>query len=293
MQLFAVTFVCLAATTVNGLQERKDKLEKLSTKENVVLGMTAGCGSKVVNYPLLVLKNYSQQGLGMPSLKPWKLYRGLPTAMLSLGSTTSIQFGFAGFFQKSLRRITPNDNFIKAGGSFLGGLASGVPCSVWELTMINQQRFGGSLLGTPIRIVQNHGMLNLFRGITMTLGREACFTLAMLALTPMIQQALVKKFPQLPSSTALAAGALSGAIFSATITHPMDTIKTCLQGDLAGHKYRNTIQTYSRLCSDAGGFTGLFKGLEWRIGLIATTFFLVNDIKDRLAPRLFPEESIC
>ena len=34
---------------------------------------------------------------------------------------------------------------------------------------------------------------------------------------------------------------------------------------------------------------GLFKGLGWRITLISTTFFLVNDLKVRLAPVLFPE----
>ena len=33
---------------------------------------------------------------------------------------------------------------------------------------------------------------------------------------------------------------------------------------------------------------GLFKGLSWRIGLIATTFFLVNKIKQNLAPVMFP-----
>ena len=33
---------------------------------------------------------------------------------------------------------------------------------------------------------------------------------------------------------------------------------------------------------------GLFKGLAYRIVLIATTFFLVNKFKDGLAPIMFP-----
>ena len=33
---------------------------------------------------------------------------------------------------------------------------------------------------------------------------------------------------------------------------------------------------------------GLFKGLAYRIVLIATTFFLVNKFKDGLAPMMFP-----
>ena len=47
--------------------------------------------------------------------------------------------------------------------------------------MIQQQRFGGSLLGTPARFVQEYGaMFSLSRGVTMTIGRESMFTMSML-----------------------------------------------------------------------------------------------------------------
>ena len=121
----------------------------------------------------------------------------------------------------------------QVGGAFLGGLASGVPCSIWELIMIQQQRFGGSLLGTPLRIASEYGAQGIFRGVTTTCGRESMFTMAMLGITPVIQHNLVTGPYQLEKNTALAAGALTGACFAATLTHPLDTIKTCMQAGRA------------------------------------------------------------
>ena len=37
------------------------------------------------------------------------------------------------------------------------------------------------------------------------------------------------------------------------------------------------------------GVAGLFKGLNWRIVLIATTFFLVNKFKVVILPIAFPD----
>eukprot|EP00633_Aureoumbra_lagunensis_P010094 CAMPEP_0197317260 /NCGR_PEP_ID=MMETSP0891-20130614/46158_1 /TAXON_ID=44058 ORGANISM="Aureoumbra lagunensis, Strain CCMP1510" /NCGR_SAMPLE_ID=MMETSP0891 /ASSEMBLY_ACC=CAM_ASM_000534 /LENGTH=167 /DNA_ID=CAMNT_0042807145 /DNA_START=396 /DNA_END=899 /DNA_ORIENTATION=+ len=154
--------------------------------------------------------------------------------------------------------------------------------------MIQQQRFGGSIISAPSRIFSQYGLHGLFRGLAMTLGRESIFTLSMLGITPAIQKELVER-SGLDSSSALAGGALSGAIFAATITHPLDTIKTCLQGDVQGIKFKTHAQTFSLLIQEShGSFLGLFKGLNWRIALISTTFFLVNDFKDRFAPFLFP-----
>jgi solute carrier family 25 carnitine/acylcarnitine transporter 20/29 len=260
-------------------------LAKLSGGQNCVLGMVAGMACKSINYPLLSWKNSVQQGLGV-SFNPAVVYRGLPMAMLNLGGTTAVQFGTTGFFQRGLAKGCDKDT-AEMGGAFLGGLASGVPCSVWELTMIQQQRFGGSIVSTPARILGAFGGAGLLRGLTMTLGRESLFTMAMLGITPQIQRKLVESSGT-EKHTALAAGALTGAIFSATLTHPMDTIKTCLQGDLERSKFK-TVTTTGQLLVAENGVTGLFKGLSFRISLIATTFFLINNFKQALGPVLYPE----
>ena len=169
-------------------------LKRLSGNQNLLLGMVSGCGSKMINYPLLVWKNASQQGLKI-EMNPKKLYRGLPVGMLNLGGTTAVQFWATGFFQKLIsakgQEITPSE---KMQAAFLGGIASGIPCSVWELTMIQQQRFGGSIMSANMRIINEHGVTALARGSIMTMGRESMYTMAMLGVAPSIQSELVSRF---------------------------------------------------------------------------------------------------
>jgi solute carrier family 25 carnitine/acylcarnitine transporter 20/29 len=262
-------------------------LGRLSSSENLVLGVSAGVASKLCNYPLLVNKNLTQQGLPL-CFNPRTVYRGLPVACLNIGTTTGVQFFLTGVILKMIqsnpKNSTPSEKMI---GSAAAGALSGIPCSIWELTMIQQQRFGGSLLGTPARMAASHGISTLLRGSITAMGRESMFTMGMLGITPNIQQALAESSGLNPS-VATGVGALCGAFFCATITHPMDTIKTCMQGDIEQKKYTNIRATGTLLTQEYGVRQGLFKGLAWRMSLIATTFFLVNEAKGLLLPVLFP-----
>mmetsp|Transcript_17211 Transcript_17211/g.50902 ORF Transcript_17211/g.50902 Transcript_17211/m.50902 type:complete len:289 (+) Transcript_17211:492-1358(+) len=272
-----------------------DALQRLSGGENCVLGMVTGVMSKACNYPFLVWKNTQQQGLKLSTtwttpqgtVNPLRVYRGLPMACMNLGGTNAVQFGSTGFFQKALAGSGASRDGVLVGGAFLGGLASGVPCSVWELCMIQQQRFGGSTLGTPARVVSEFGFAALGRGASMTMGREAMFTMSMLGITPLIQQKLIDSSGW-DRNTALAAGSLNGALLAGVITHPMDTIKSCMQGDMAREKYHGVVQTGQNIAAEYGVAQGLFKGLVFRVALISTTFFLVNAFKERTVPLLFP-----
>ena len=147
-------------------------LQKLSGPENVTLGIVTGIMSKSVNYPFLSWKNTVQQGLPI-SFNPRIVYRGLPMACLNLGGTNAVQFGSTGLFQKILASSGFAQDQVQVGGAFLGGAASGIPCSIWELCMIQQQRFGGSILGTPAQFIKEYGATSLTRGFTMTIGRCA------------------------------------------------------------------------------------------------------------------------
>ena len=65
----------------------------------------------------------------------------------------------------------------------------------------------------------------------------------------------------------------------------MDTIKTCMQGDVGMTKYpRGAVGTGRVLAAEYGVAQGLFKGLAWRIVLITSTFFLVNKFKGVMVP---------
>jgi len=273
-------------------------LSELSPLQNTCLGVFTGIMSKMCNYPLLSVKNRVQQGLTIPWKTPLKLYRGLPMGCINLGGTTGVQFFATGFFQRAMKRImgikegcTDKALLQKAevGGAALGGLFSGIPCSLWELTMIQQQRFGGTLLGTPVRIANQYGAITLGRGIVTCCGRETMFTMAMLGIVPVLQRELRDTY-SLSDEIALAGGALIGSFFAGTVSHPMDTIKTCMQGDVGQQKYKSITATARLLAAEYGVREGLFKGLSWRVALIGTTFFLVNKFKQIVAPTLFTDE---
>ena len=60
-------------------------------------------------------------------------------------------------------------------------------------------------------------------------------------------------------------------------------------GDLGQVKYTNIMSTGRLLASEYGVMQGLFKGLSFRISLIATTFFLINNFKQAIGPVLYPD----
>ena len=97
----------------------------------------------------------------------------------------------------------------------------------------------------------------LGRGVTMALGRESMFTMSMLGVTPLIQEKLVER-SGLDKNVALAAGSLTGALLAGVVTHPMDTIKTCMQGDLPRAKYAGVLATGRAIAAEHGVATGLF-----------------------------------
>jgi solute carrier family 25 carnitine/acylcarnitine transporter 20/29 len=262
-------------------------LQKLSDEQNCTLGLVSGILTKAINYPLLAWTTSTQQGLPVP-LKPSIIYRGMPVATFSTGTTVAVQFGTTSFFTRILATRVGHGDRATVGGAFLGGAVAGVPCSVWELCMIQQQRFGGSLFNTPQAIVRAGGVTSLLRGVMMTVGRESLFTMAMLGFTPLVQNKLVET-SGLGKNSALAAGSLLSAGFAGAMTHPMDTIKTCMQGDLGRGKYAGVIATGKSIAAEYGVAQGFFKGLSFRTGTIATSFFMINAFKQRLEPMLFPD----
>ena len=114
-----------------------DVMQRLSPNENLGLGLLSGMMTKMCNYPLLNWKNTAQQGLPI-SFKPNIVYRGCPMACMNLGATTSVQFGFVGLFQGLLNDGSgmplPREKVLAA--AFMGGVCSGIPCSMLELTII-------------------------------------------------------------------------------------------------------------------------------------------------------------
>jgi len=263
-----------------------DILQKLSPVEACALGAMTGGGAKMCNYPMLINKNLKQQGLPY-NFNPRTVYRGLPIAVGNIAGTTATQFFLTGWFQKKLCPVGDVSKTQQSAAALLGGMFSGIPCAMWELTMVQQQRFGGSVIGVPSQLIREYGIQSLTRGMMMTMMRESLFTGAMLGMCPIIQRELMEK-SGLSSDVALAAGALVASVAGGTVTHPIDTVKTCLQGDVGRKKFGNCFNTANVVIAESGVGPGLFRGLTWRVGLIATTFFFINRFKQDFAVVLFP-----
>jgi len=163
--------------------------------------MGAGVMAKLVNYPLLSWKINVQQGLPL-AMSPSVIYRGLPMACMNLGGTTAVQFVATGFFQKAIAGGKALTKSQQISAALMGGLVSGIPCSLWELIMTQQVKFGKSLIETPKALVSTYGVGILGRGLIMTCSRESLFTMCMLGLTPMMRREIQVWSPtQCPSET--------------------------------------------------------------------------------------------
>ena len=70
-------------------------------------------------------------------------------------------------------------------------------------------------------------------------GREGVFTAGMLGLGPTLRRSAEDAGYSKPQ--AAMAGALGGGVIVASLSHPMDTIKTCQQGDVTQKTYRGVV----------------------------------------------------
>ena len=161
----------------------------MTDAQNALLGVAAGAIEAASTQPLTYTKNCIQQKVRV-SLDPRIMYRGTPASMLADGTLIGAQFWVCGFLQKLIVKGNPRDLTFaeEVGSAYLAGFASGVPCTVLELTMIQQQRFGGTLPGTLRRLYERNGLSGLFRGFVPASQREAFFAVGYLGLSPRVER---------------------------------------------------------------------------------------------------------
>merc|ERR1719265_1274898 len=155
--------------------------------------------------------------------------------------------------------------------------------------MIQQQRFGGTLWGTPARLAREQGVACFLRGSLLTCGRESCYSAGYLGVVPASQRILTEMYGMNPN-VGTAVGAIGGGLVCAFISQPMDTAKTCMQGDIERKKYTNFSGTIRCLHQEYGSFKSLYRGFWWRSANIVLELFFLDMLKRRLAPLMYPEK---
>jgi len=264
-------------------------MQQLSGAENAFLGGCAGVIEITLLQPILYWKNAVQQRLPF-TLDPRLLYRGLTASVTNMAVLTSLQFistgKIAAFITKgdTSRKLKPAEQISAA---FLGGAFSGVACGPIELVMIQQQRHGGNLLRTPFRIVSTFGPLAVFRGLTTSIGREALFTMGYLGIAPVLNEHMRERFPSVNSVVLQFLCACTAAFPAAFISHPLDTIKTCMQGDIERVLYSTFMASWSQVYTQ-GGARRFYNGFGFRYGRMCLAVLILNKSKDLLAPIFYP-----
>eukprot|EP00298_Acanthocystis_sp_HF-20_P004531 c14862_g1_i1.p1 GENE.c14862_g1_i1~~c14862_g1_i1.p1 ORF type:complete len:267 (+),score=93.52 c14862_g1_i1:27-827(+) len=261
---------------------------ELSEQQNALMGLLGGLAEVTATQGLTYTKNVAQQGLTF-SFNPRILYRGYPSNAVNVGVLTMWQFAVCGTLKNVItggvvRKLSLTEEVIAGFGA---GASSALICTPLELIMIQQQRKGGSI---PER-VKHLNLTQLFRGFTMSSVREGCWATGIISLPPIIRDFLTKNHSNIfqTEDQARVAASFLSAFFSGIISHPADTIKTCMQGDIERVKYGSLTQSFATRYRELG-FMSFFKGLPWRFARQVAAIFIIDKIRVDLSPIFFPEK---
>jgi len=272
-------------------EKSDDMLRGRTEKENLALGMASGCAEQLMIQPMLYFKMNSQMGIpfSCSQLHPRIMYRGTFISCCNFSALCGLQFLCSGIFQKLVADGSPKDLDFRqeVAAGFLGGAASGPLCSSMELIMIQQQRFGGTSAGTFMRLLRAHGAGSLMRGLLPSTARESFYTAGYLGTVPATRKHMSERYG-LPWWLGDFLGASGAGIFCTFITQPLDTVKTCMQGDMTRSKYGSFTQTFKTLHKEYGSLRAFYRGYWWRCGMVIIDFLALNAIATTMAPIMFP-----
>jgi len=83
-------------------------------------------------------------------------------------------------------------------------------------------------------------------------------------------------------------GAACSGLLCVFISQPLDTVKTCMQGDVRGERYGSMMSTLRQLHKEYGSVAAFYRGYWWRAALVMVDFMALNGIAKFMAPLLFP-----
>ena len=259
----------------------------LTDLENMSLGITCGAVDCMLLQPTNYWKNAQQQKLPF-TLNPSVLYRGVAVNTIQNAFCVMSQFFLAGQLKKLMTGGTDRElsNAEKIVSGVSAGAISSIIAGPMELVMIQQQVKGGGLAATAGDMI-SRGPSTLFRGTTGMAMREGIYAGGFLGVIPVVRSEVQKRFPDLSGDQArLAATAIAGPLCS-MLSHPPDTLKTYLQGDIERKTFQEYGSTFQKLVRERG-YSALWAGAPWRIFRQACCFMLFDKINTDLAPLMYP-----
>ena len=239
--------------------------------------------------PLNYAKNMVQQQRPI-SLNPSVMYRGVGANCINMGSCTMIQFAVGGKLKSITAGGTDRDLtlFEEMSCGIAAGTTSALVGSPLELVMIQQQRKGGSAGARIANIFEKPA--NVGRGFVGAAIREALWTCGYLSIPPVVRRTLMTSYPETfdTNDKARIPAALLGGLFACYLTHPFDTIKTCMQGDIEREVYGSFTQTGKKIMADSG-FTGFYRGATFRYGRMVCAVFIMDMMREKIGRLMYPQ----
>lgn len=263
--------------------------KELNELQNATVGMTVGVIEVLILQPFNYAKNMVQQKQPI-SMNPKIMYRGVGANCINMGSCTMIQFAVGGKLKNSV--LAGEDRPLLAYEEMACGAAAGFVSatvgSPLELIMIQQQRKGGGTAATIKEIVANPA--NIARGFTGAAIREALWTCGYLSIPPIVRGHLMESYPDTfdTNDKARIPAALLGGLFGCYLSHPVDTIKTCMQGDIERQTYGGFVNTAGKLYAESG-IPGFYRGATFRYGRMVCAVFIMDSLKDIVSKLMYPE----
>ena len=241
--------------------------------------------------PFNYAKNMVQQQRPI-SLNPMVMYRGVAANCINMGSCTMIQFAVGGKLKNQISASNqdptkPLSLQQEMTCGIIAGTTSAIVGSPLELIMIQQQRKGGGVATRLGDIFQNP--TNITRGFVGAAIREALWTCGYLSIPPVVRRSLMDSYPETfdTNDKARVPAALLGGLFACYLTHPFDTIKTCMQGDIEREIYGNFIQTASKIRNDSG-IPGFYRGATFRYGRMVCAVFIMDLMREKIGRLMYP-----
>merc|ERR1719454_1165735 len=146
--------------------------------------------------------------------------------------------------------------------------------------MIQQQIKGTGLLATAGEVM-SMGPGTIWRGTIGMAMREGIYAGGFLGVIPVARETVMKQYPDLSADQARLLGTMIAGPICSMLSHPPDTIKTCLQGDVEMKKFKDYGQTMRTLAAERG-VASLWAGAPWRIFRQFCCFILFDKINTDL-----------
>ena len=263
------------------LDKFRSMSKNLTEGENVSIGVLAAFLEGIILQPTLFWKNAKAQHIPF-TMNPRVIYRGTAASLYNEMQMMGLQFGLTGLFQRF-------NGLGEYGAAMMGGAAAATFASPVELVMIQQQKFGGSVINTSRRVVSEFGVQGIFRGLAPAMMRDALYVSGFLGITPLSQNYLMNEHGMSAVESGFWASMLGG-VAAAVPSHPLDLVKTCMQGDLQRETYRSMNQSFQVLWKQ-GRVRRLFSGCFWRSFNIIATVYIANECRVRFPPLIYGKEA--